>query len=318
MHRIRFGLRVPEFPVDGSNGSEFIDQLLRFLKKIEPFFDSAWVCDHFVPWAEFADKTTPNLEGFTAISYLAGVFRNLTFGNIVLCNSYRNPALLAKMGASLQSLTKGRFVLGIGAGWKMDEYLAYGYEFPVPKVRIKQLEEGVQIIKDMWNKGSATFKGGYYKIDNAYCYPKPDPVPPIMIGGGGEKLTLKVVARHADWWNIGGSPQLYQDKLRILEEHCRKEGRDPSNIIKTFSTDVAAVAETEDKAWKMTKKSPFAKIGNEESFIVGSPDGVIEKLREYTKLGVEHFILRFADFPKAKGARLFADEVIPQFGNVSP
>lgn len=313
--QVKFGLRVPSFPVDRSNEKEFVTQILRVLEELEESFDSAWVCDHFVPWAGFVSKTTPTLEGFAAISYLSGRFQRSIFGNIVLCNSYRNPALLAKMGATLQTLTGGRFILGIGAGWKEDEYIAYGYDFPPPKVRIQQLEEGVQIIKAMWNKDLVTFKGRYYRIDEAYCFPKPDPVPPIMIGGGGEKLTLRVVARHADWWNIpNASPKTYEHKLRVLEEHCKKEGRDPSEIVKTLGN-IVAISKTEEEASKLAAQSPFIKKGDEENFIIGNPDSVMEKLKEYTELGVEHFILRYVDFPNVDGARLFAEEVIPHIHN---
>ena len=313
MGHVKFGLRIPSFPVDGSGGKDFVNQILRFVGELEENFDSAWVCDHFIPWAKFATKDTPTLEGFTAITYLSGVFRKLTFGNIVLCNSYRNPALLAKMGATLQTLTQGRFILGIGAGWKEDEYIAYGYEFPPPKVRIRQLEDAVQIIKRMWNEGVATFRGKYYKIDETYCHPKPDPVPPVMIGGGGEKLTLRVVARHADWWNLPNvSPQTYQHKLEILKEHCKREGRDPSEIAKTLGN-IVAMAKSEKEAWKIAERSPFIQKGSEENYIVGNPEMVIEKLKEYTKLGVEHFILRFVDFPRTDGAKLFSKEVIPAF-----
>ena len=310
--RVKFGLRVPSFPVDGSNEEEFINQILRFLGELEENFDSAWVCDHFIPWAGFVTRDIPTLEGFTTISYLSGVFRKLTFGNIVLCNSYRNPALLAKMGATLQRFTEGRFILGIGAGWKEDEYIGYGYEFPPPKVRIQQLEEGVQIIKKLWNEGVATFGGRYYKIDEAYCYPKPEPIPPVMIGGGGEKLTLRVVARHADWWNLSVvSPKMFQHKLEILKEHCRKEGRDPAGIVKTVDNCIA-IAKTKEETWNLASKSPFTRK-REEECIVGNPNAVIKKLAEYTELGVEYFILRFADFPKTDGAKLFAKEVIPTF-----
>jgi alkanesulfonate monooxygenase SsuD/methylene tetrahydromethanopterin reductase-like flavin-dependent oxidoreductase (luciferase family) len=312
----KFGLRLPTFPVDGSDGRVFVEQVLSFLGKVEKSFDSVWVDDHFVPWADPLGKTTPTLESFTSISYLSGIFPNLVFGNIVLCNSYRNPALLAKMGATLQALTKGRFVLGIGAGWKEDEYRAYGYEFPPPKVRIRQLEEGVQIIRKMWTEKETTFKGKYFKVDSAYCYPKPDPIPPIMIGGGGEQLTLKVVARHADWWNYAlVSPEAYRSKLKVLEEHCRKQGRDYSEIVKTLAN-MVAIAETEEKARDIASKSPFIRKGNEENYIIGSPDTIIEKLAEYTKLGIEHFMLRFVDFPQSEGAQLFAEKVIPACSSI--
>ena len=315
MGRVKFGLRVPSFPVDGSDGREFVSQIPRFLGALSASFDSVWVCDHFIPWVEFGSRTMPTLEGFTTISYLSGSFRRLRFGNIVLCNSYRNPALLAKMGATLQTFTGGRFILGIGAGWKEDEHLAYGYEFPLTKVRIKHLEEGVQIIRKMWTEGVATFRGRHYKIEKAYCYPKPDPVPPIMIGGGGETLTLRVVARHADWWNlINSSPKTLRHKSEVLKEYCKKERRDPSEIVKTVAN-IVAVAKTNDEAWNLASRSPFVQMGNEDNYIIGNPDAIIEKLVKYTKLGVEHFILMFVDFPKVEGAKLFADKVIPEFVN---
>ncbi len=311
--RVKFGLRIPSFPIDGSSGEEFMKQIYGFIEALKGDFESAWVCDHFIPWADFVGKDTPTLEGFTAISYLAGAFPDLKFGNIVLCNSYRNPALLAKMGATLQLLSGGRFILGIGAGWKGDEYVAYGYDFPPPAVRIKQLEEGVQIIKALWTEGRATFKGRYYNIQDAYCYPKPDPIPPVMIGGGGEKLTLKVVARHADWWNIPNtSPQTYKKKLDVLKGHCARVGRDPSDIVKTLGN-MVAIAESEEEVQRIVRGTPFISRGREENYIIGDVDGVIKRIEEYVELGVSYFILRFLDFPKLDGAQLFVRDVIPSF-----
>jgi len=311
--RVEFGLRIPAFPVDGSGGEVFVDQLFRFVGEFESDFDSAWVCDHFHPWSRSVSETTPTIEGFTAISYFSGVFKRLKFGNIVLCNSYRNPALLAKMGATLQLLTGGRFILGIGAGWKEDEYIAYGYQFPSAKVRIEQLEEGVQIIRKMWTETRATFEGKYYRIRNAICSPRPRPIPPIMIGGGGEKLTLKVVAKHADWWNIpNASVETFKHKLEILESHCERVGRNPREIKKTLGN-MVAIAETPAEARRIAIESPFVKAENMENYIIGDPDMVAEKISEYVELGVEHFILRFLDFPKTDGARLFTEKVMPNF-----
>ena len=309
----KFGLRIPSFPVDGSSENVFLDQILKFVEHNKTRFDSAWVSDHFVPWANFLSYTTPILEGFSTTSFLIGRFKELIFGNIVLCNSYRNPALLAKMGATLQTLSNGRFVLGMGSGWKRDEYDAYGYEFLPAKIRIQQLEEGIQIIRKMWTEDVSTFKGKYYKIEKAYCYPRPVPVPPIMVGGGGEKLTLKVVARYADWWNIPNvSPQTYEHKLEVLCEHCNKEGRDPSKIVRTLAT-MVSISESKDEALNIAIKSSFVERGKEDKFIIGDPDLVAERIAEYIDLGVEHFILRFLDFPLMKGARQFAREVIPKF-----
>jgi len=313
---VKFGLRIPSFPIDGSSSAEFVRQIFEFVGELEQYFDSAWVDDHFIPWADFVPRTAPNLESFTTISYLAGVFKRLRLGNIVLCNSYRNPALVAKMGATLQTLTGGRFILGIGAGWKEDEYIAYGYEFPPPKVRIQQLEEGVQIIRKMWTEDSANYKGKCYEIDEAVCSPKPKPIPPIMIGGGGETLTLGVVARHADWWNIPNvSPKTFRHKLEVLEAHCRKVGRDPEDVAKTLAN-IVAVGGTKREARALASRSPFiTRMGDEQNFIIGDPDQVAKRLTKYTRLGVEYFILRFVDFPKTDSARLFAEKIVPQFAD---
>ncbi len=310
MTQIKFGWRVPAFPVDDSRGTTFVDQIAQNLERAQGKFASAWVADHFIPWARFQSDDTDTLECLTSMSYLAGAFPELDFGSIVLCQSYRNPALLAKMGATLQLLSKGRFILGIGAGWKQDEYLAYNYEFPKASVRIAQLSETVQIIQKLWTEAPASFEGKYYRIKDAYCEPKPDPRPPILIGGGGEKLTLRVVAQYADWWNIpGGSVENYARKLEILRDHCQAVGRNYDEIVKTWAGELVAIAETEAEAKRIAEASPF----DGSSRIVGTPDQVAQYLRRFTDLGVAHFILRFADFPNPAGVELFAQEVIPRF-----
>jgi len=310
MTQIKFGWRVPDFPVDGSREAVFIDQITHNLERIQGKFASAWVADHFIPWARFQSDETDTIECLTTISYLAGAFPKLDFGSIVLCQSYRNPALLAKMAANLQAFSKGRFILGLGAGWKQDEYLAYNYDFPKASVRIAQLAETIQIIDKLWSETPATFAGKYYQIKNATCEPKPDPRPPLLIGGGGEKLILRLVAQYADWWNFpGGSLENYAHKLEVLRGHCQAVGRNYDDIVKTWATEVVAVAETEAKAKRMAEASPF----NGGSRIVGTPDQVVQALRRFTGLGVTYFMLRFADFPNSAGAELFAQEVIPQF-----
>ncbi len=312
MREVKFGWRIPSFPVNGSRTKDFVDQIFRNLREIEEDFDSAWISDHFIPWAGFVSPKTDTLECWTTLCYLAGLFKKLDFGTIVLCNSYRNPALLAKMGATLQVLSNGRFILGIGAGWKEDEYRAYGYEFPTAVTRIKQLEEAVQIIRRMWNEDIVTFEGKYYRIEGAYCEPKPRPPPPIMIGGGGEKLTLRIVALYADWWNIPNkTPEVYQHKLRVLKDHCSRVGRDYDEIKKTW-VGCAAIAKNKNEAIRMAKNSLFAKVIGLEEMIIGSPEQATSKLKEYIDMGVEYIILRFLDFPSSLGAKLFVEEVMPK------
>jgi alkanesulfonate monooxygenase SsuD/methylene tetrahydromethanopterin reductase-like flavin-dependent oxidoreductase (luciferase family) len=308
MTQIEFGWRVPAFPVDGSKGTEFVQQIMDNLGQIQGKFDSAWVADHFIPWANFQPDETDTLECLTAINYLAGAFPHLNFGTIVLCQSYRNPALLAKMAATLQLLSGGRFILGIGAGWKADEYQAYNYEFPKPAVRIRQLEETVEIVKRLWTESPVSYEGQYYRIENAYCEPRPNPCPPIMIGGGGEQLTLRVVAKHADWWNFpGGTLENYKHKLDVLRRHCDDVGRDYDQIRKTWACEQVAVASTQEEAQRMAAASPFS--GN--NLLVGTPEQVAEGLRSFTDVGVTYFILRFCDFPRSEGVLRFVEEVMP-------
>ncbi len=306
-----FGFRVPDFPVDGSTGPAFVDQFVETLHILNRQFKSAWVADHFIPWANFQDQTTDTYECWTTLCYLAGLFKDYTFGSIVMSQSYRNPALIAKMAATLQALTGGRFVLGIGAGWKQDEYAAYGFEFPEPAARIHQLEEAVQIIRLMHTQTRASFAGKHYHITDAICEPKPQPAPPLMIGGGGRQLTLKVVAKYADWWNFpGGTYENYKSLLDTLRVHCDKVGRDYNSIVKTWGNETVAVAPTHQAALAMAQASPFY---SPDSSVVGTPDEVAAQLQCFVDLGVQHFILRFADFPKNDSATLFVKEVLPRF-----
>ena len=308
---IKFGVRVPEFSTDGSPAAGLLQQAGALLAAGRGAFASAWISDHLLPWAEQVGAATDNLEGWTTLTYLAGQHPDYTFGNIVLSQSYRPPALLAKMAGTLQTLTGGRFVLALGAGWKQDEYLAYGYDFPSAAVRIQQLAEAAQIIRLMLTQPRATFHGQHYHIDDAICEPKGSPPPPLMIGGSGRRLTLRVVARYADWWNGGGSPAAYGDVLQVLRGHCRDVGRDYDSLVKTWGGDCVAVAPTHAAAQQMAEASPFYSA---DSAIVGTPDEVAAQLRRLTDLGAEHFILRFADFPRTEGVALFGQEVISQFG----
>jgi alkanesulfonate monooxygenase SsuD/methylene tetrahydromethanopterin reductase-like flavin-dependent oxidoreductase (luciferase family) len=308
MAKIQFGWHIHAFPVDGASAPAFIDQIARVLEKIEGRFDSAWADDHFIPWATFQSPDTPFLECMTTLAYLAAAFPRLRFGSSVLCQSFRSPGLVAKMGANLQLLTRGRFILGIGAGWLESEYHAYNYDFPSPAVRIRQLEEAVQIIRALWSETPATFTGQYYRIQDAYCVPKPEPMPPILIGGGGEQLTLRVVARHADWWNIpGGSLENYAHKLEVLRAHCQAVGREYNDIVKTWSAEAIALAPTEAEAQRIAAASPY-----QNHPIVGTPAQVAAQLRPFIDLGVEHLILRLVDFPSTAGIELFMDEVTPR------
>jgi alkanesulfonate monooxygenase SsuD/methylene tetrahydromethanopterin reductase-like flavin-dependent oxidoreductase (luciferase family) len=286
-----------------ARGNDFSPALHRALDIARQSFTSLWFADHFM----FGDADVR--EAWVMLSYAAALAPELQLGHLVSCNSYRPPALVAKMSASLQSLSQGRFVLGYGAGWKQDEYLAYGYDFPSAATRIAMMEEGLQIINALWRDEQATFHGQYYHIDNARCEPRPNPVPPIMIGGGGEQLTLRAVARHADWWNCYSlSPATARHKLDVLKEHCKAEGRDFASIRKTWSGPViiardhqAALSQAGDLLQK--EKPP----------IVGDPSAVAERIQEFAELGFDLFQIEFERFPDTADMELFIAEVMPRF-----
>jgi alkanesulfonate monooxygenase SsuD/methylene tetrahydromethanopterin reductase-like flavin-dependent oxidoreductase (luciferase family) len=308
MHELKCGWHMHSFPVDGSSGPAFLGQIHHTLQRIHPYVDSVWVDDHLMPWANWQPNDTPYLECLTTIAYFAAAYPTLKFGASVLCQSYRNPGLLAKMAANLQLLTGGRFLFGIGAGWIESEYRAYNFDFPPAAVRLAQLEEAIQLVKRLWTESPASFAGRHYRIDNAYCEPRPNPIPPLLIGGGGEQLTLRLVAKYADWWNIpGGTLANYARKLEILRHHCVAVGRDYDTIVKTWSAEAIAVAETEVEAQRIAAASPY----NSHS-IVGTPAQVAAQLRPFLDLGVEYLIVRLLDFPATVGIELFLRDVLPR------
>lgn len=268
----------------------------RFIRRLEGSFDTIWVEDHF-QWDE-----RPVVECWTDLVYLSAKFPNFNFGPLVLGQSYRNPALTAKMFATLDWLTGGRMIAGIGAGWKEDEYHSYGWEFPSASTRIAQLEEMVQIFRAMWSHSPATFEGDHYTVKDAYCEPLPDPHPPLLIAGGGEKLTLRVVAKYADWMNVGlCDSETFKTKLEALRGHCHDVGREYDEIKKTYFGFVSIKEEEEE---------PLDRGGL--YILQGTPDSVEEEFKEFINLGVEHFMIRFVDFPSTEGLDLFLERVMPR------
>ena len=235
---------------------------------------------------------------------------------MVGCNSYRNPGLLAKITSTIDVISGGRLDWGIGAGWYENEYRGYGYEFPKPADRIGMLRESVEIVKSMWTNTETSYDGKYYKMVRANCDPKPlqKPNPPIWIGGGGEQLTLRVVAEHADCSNFGGKPDEWARKREILKGHCAAVGRDESEIRKTWSPEVF-IRSTEAELAQRTKGGLWGdSVENwRDNNLVGTPEQVSEKIAQYVALGCTGFIPWCADYPDTETLELLATRVMPNF-----
>jgi F420-dependent oxidoreductase-like protein len=277
-------------------------------------YDSIWAYDHFhnVPFP--AHETM--FECWTTLAAISQRTSRLRLGQMVGCAPYRNPGLLAKITSNIDVMSGGRLDWGIGAGWYEHEFNGYGYEFKSAKERIGVLRETVEIVKSMWSEPDTTYEGKYFQLKGAQCDPKPvqQPHPPIWIGGGGEQLTLRVVARHADRSNFGGKPHEFAHKCEVLKGHCEAVGRDYDEIAKTWSPEVF-MRENEqeiiDGGTRSFLGEPFEswRDGN----LVGTPEQVAEKVQAYGDLGCTGFVPWCSDYPDTETMRLFAEKVIPNF-----
>ncbi len=313
MARIRFGIYFDYY-------LDFTELESRVLEAETLGYHSAWIMDHLI-WKGHQppfNKKGSVLESWTTLSALASLTQKIRLGTLVLCNSYRSPALLAKMASTLDNISNGRLELGMGAGWHKEEHDAYDFPFPKAKDRILRLREAIIIIKKMWTEKKPSFHGKYYNIKGAVCEPKPlqKPHPPLWIGGAGEKLTLKVVAELADGYNVGASPQDFARKMRILKKHCKKMNRDFNAIQKSW---VGEVIIDEDKAALIRKietlkpeQTPLKEYL--KSTIVGFPEQCAEKVNHYVREGATLFILLFRKY--REDIRLFMEETVPKVGRV--
>jgi len=277
-------------------------------------YDSLWVYDHFHNVPRPAHEAV--FECWTTLAAISQRTSRIRLGQMVGCNSYRQPSLLAKITSTLDVISGGRLDWGIGAGWYENEYQGYGYEFAPPRVRIGMLREAVEIVRSMWTEPETTYDGRYYQLRRANCDPKPlqRPHPPVLIGGGGEQLTLRVVARLADRSNFGGKPHEFAHKCEVLKQHCKEVGRDYDEIEKTMSGEVF-VRETEAELVAAGSKSLWGEPLESwrEGNLVGTPDQVAEKIQRYVELGCTSFMPWCSDYPSDETVRLLAAKVIPQF-----
>jgi len=301
-----------QFGIQINNYLASWESILLTIKTVESGpWSSLWVSDHFFPPIGDNVEHKDALEGWSLITAAATVTKRLRLGVLVSGNTYRNPALLAKMAATVDQISGGRFILGIGAGWFKREHEAFGWEFPITKERSDRLEEAVELIKKLFtNKGPISYNGHYYSLKDAYFSPPCTQKPhvPILIGGNGEKRTLRTLARLGDICNLDfnapGSPEIFRRKIEILERHCEEFGRDPNEIKKTLHMPIH-LENDEEKAIR------YRKIRGEWT-LTGSASFIINRIQEYLDVGVEELI--FGSVPsKAELYKRLNNEILSAF-----
>jgi len=290
-------------PVGLNVWSRLVESTFPYFDKTVAAFDSLWMPDH----VQYNGHKVA--EGWTLLVWALARYPDKLVGHEVLCNSFRNPAHTAKMVATAQALSGGRAILGIGAGWNDEEYLAYGWPLPSMRVRIAQLAEAIPLIRRMWTDVPASYEGEHYRIVGARCEPRPEPIPPVMVGGHGEKFLLRVVAQHADWWNYGFRDlALYAHKQEVLKSHCREVSRDYDEIVQVVRLGIL-IAETERDVERL-KDAPGVRPMTDIR-LAGTPAQVTETLRSIVKQGARRLTVNFADAPRPDGTLLFAEKVLP-------
>jgi F420-dependent oxidoreductase-like protein len=307
MEKIKFGVQALQAMPDYATLRKVVLECDRL------GFDSVWVYDHL----QFTYG--PTLECWTVLAALAEATHNIRIGTLVTCNAFRYPSLLAKMAATVDMISNGRLNFGIGAGWDEVEAAAYGIPFPRAGIRVEMLDEALQIIKGLWTQDEVIFKGKYYQLDKAVSLPRPvqKPYPPILIGGGGDKM-LRLIAKHANAWNSGFvSPEGFREEIARLEKACKETGRDRNEIENTFQSRTV-IAEKDENAFERAEEWREERKGAVDDpdwkfAIKGSPKTCEKVLQTYVDVGVTHFTLLFADPATLKPLQLFANEVIPMF-----
>jgi F420-dependent oxidoreductase-like protein len=307
--RLRFGIQTP-------NQNTTWEELRDTWKEAEALgFDSAWLFDHFAPI--FGDVDEPCLEGWTTLAALAAETTRLRVGLLVTGNTYRNPALVAKMATTVDRISNGRVILGIGAGWFEREHQAYGFHFGTAKERAERLDEALAVITKLWTEDHPSFRGKYYTLDKAPFSPPnvQKPHPPIVIGGQGKQWIVPLVGRYADGWNAlpEVDPDGIRERRRIIAEECARTGR------KQCPTDVSImlplVAIT-----KIPLAGPVVRLGARvvvrkeiaRAILADSPEAIAERIQAYVDAGATEVLLSIRPPFDREMLRRFASEVVPR------
>ncbi len=309
---MRFGLQMNPYQ-PGATGNPW-DAVERVARATDASgFDSLWVYDHFLYEGGYGGHPVPEpvLECFTTLGAVAAITRRIRLGQLVVGVPYRNPAMLTKMATTLDLISGGRTILGIGAGWHKREYEAYGWgAFEEVPVRMRRLEEAVRVVLALWSEPPASFHGSFYSLDEVRDLPRPlqRPHPPIMIGGSGERVTLRLVAQYAQMCNVSGDPDTVRHRFEVLREHCERIGRPPHEVERTMFTTLL-IGETEAEV--AAKRERWAAFIPNNGALSGTPEQLIDQLAAYGRAGAEYVIFRTPDWIEVESVQLFAERVLP-------
>jgi F420-dependent oxidoreductase-like protein len=325
---MRFGTFIPQgwrLDLAGIDPAEHWPTMLSLAQRAEQGpWESIWVYDHFHTVPLPTEEATH--EAWSLMAAYAAATSRLRLGQMCTCMTYRPPTYLAKVAATVDVISGGRLEMGIGAGWYEQEWRAYGYGFPPAGQRLGRLDEGVQIMRQMWLEGSATLQGKHYQVDGARCYPQPlqSGGVPLWIAGGGEQRTLRIAARYAAYTNFDGSPDVFRRKSAILEEHCRDIGRNFDEITRSANFNViigATEVEVEQRLDRIRARyerlAPPDRVEDtmrnlRTGPLVGTPEQIVETLTKLKGDGLAYVITYFSDQAyDTSGIELFEREVIP-------
>jgi len=304
MATMEFGVTLPQIKrtwADTRAAAEEFDRL---------GFHSVWFNDHLygIPM-----PSIPIMEAWTALAAVAAVTSRVGLGTLVTPVGFRNPALLAKMAATLDQISGGRVIVGLGAGWFEQEYRGYGFDFPPVRERLRELDETAELMRRMWSEPQVTFHGRHVHTEDVYCEPKPVRPPQLLFGGGGEKVFMRLVAKHADIWNnLAVNQEQLGRKVEVLHQHCRVAGRDPASVRISQQTMVVIGADERDAAAK-TERARKIYGGHLGSGIAGTAEQCIDHIRRLAALGCSLLIVEFFGRDTREPARLFAEKVMPAF-----
>ena len=285
-----FSYIMPTFTFPGTPPENLFDEVVRLARSAEAAgFEQISVMDHFYQIGGIGEEEEPMLEGYTTLGALARETSKVQLATMVTGVTYRNPALVAKMVTTLDTISKGRAMCGIGAARNESEHLGYGFDFPPIKERMDRLEEALQIIKAMFTEDRPSFSGKFYRIDRVLNVPRPvqSGGPKILVGGGGEKRTLRLVAKYADYSHWVAGLEDVKRKSEILDRYCEEEGRDPRSVTRTMGSPIVLV-ESQAKAPSLMERMPPER---RVAFKAATPDEAVEILQEYMALGIEGFSL---------------------------